>query len=84
MNSSIWTVKEAKAKFSEVLDKARTDGPQTVTRNGKTAVVVVSAEEWSRKTRRSGNLAEFLAESPLRESGLNVSRVQDGPRRIDL
>lgn len=83
MNSSIWTVKEAKAKFSEVVDKARTDGPQTVTRNGKTAVVVVSAEEWSRKTRRSGNLAEFFAASPLRESGLDVSRVQDGPRRVD-
>ena len=84
MNTSIWTVKEAKAKFSEVVDKARTDGPQTVTRNGKTAVVVVSAEEWSRKTRRAGNLAEFFAESPLRESDLEVSRVQDGPRRVDL
>ncbi len=84
MNTSIWTLKEAKAKFSEVVDKARTDGPQTVTRNGKTAVVVVSAEEWSRKTRRAGNLAEFFAESPLRESGLEVSRVQDGPRRVDL
>ena len=84
MNTSIWTVKEAKAKFSEVVDKARTDGPQTVTRNGKTAVVVVSAEEWSRKTRRAGNLAEFFAESPLRESNLEVSRVHDGPRRVDL
>lgn len=84
MNSSIWTVKEAKAKFSEVVDKAQTDGPQTVTRNGKTAVVIVSAEEWSRKTRRAGNLAEFFAESPLRESGLDVSRVQDGPRGVDL
>ena len=84
MNTSIWTVKEAKAKFSEVVDKARTDGPQTVTRNGKTAVVIVSAEEWSRKTHRAGNLAEFFAESPLRESGLEVSRVQDSPRGIDL
>ena len=84
MNTRIWTVKEAKAKFSEVVDKARTDGPQTVTRNGKNAVVIVSAEEWSRKTRRAGNLAEFFAKSPLRESGLEVSRVPDAPRRVDL
>ena len=84
MDAHIWTVKEAKAKFSEVVDKARTDGPQTVTKNGKNAVVIVAAEEWSRKTRRAGNLAEFFAESPLRESGLTVSRLQDGPRKIDL
>jgi prevent-host-death family protein len=80
----VWTVKEAKAKFSEVVDKARTQGPQTITKNGRTAVVIVSAEEWSRKTRRVGNLAEFFAESPLRDSGLEISRVQDGPRKVDL
>jgi len=84
MDTGIWTVKEAKAKFSEVVDKARTEGPQTVTRNGRCAVVIVSAEEWSRKTRRIGNLAEFFAESPLRESGLTVSRPQEGSRKIDL
>ena len=84
MDTGIWTVKEAKAKFSEVVDKARTNGPQTVTKNGKSAVVIVSVEEWSRKTRRIGSLAEFFAESPLRESGLAVPRLQDSPRKIDL
>ena len=84
MDPTTWTVKEAKAKFSEVIDKAQTAGPQTVTKNGKSAVVIVSAEEWTRKTRRTGNLTEFFAESPLRESGLTVSRLQDSPRKIDL
>lgn len=83
MNTGIWTVKEAKAKFSEVVDKARPDGPQTVTKNGKNAVVIVSAEEWSRKTRRAGNLAEFFGASPLKESGLTVPRVQDTPRETE-
>ena len=69
-----WTVAEAKARFSEVLDCAERQGPQTVTRHGREAAVVVSAEEWDRKTRRRGNLAEFLADSPLRESGLRVTR----------
>jgi prevent-host-death family protein len=79
-----WTVVEAKAKFSELVDKARTSGPQIVTKSGKTAVIVVSAEEWDRKTRRPGNLAEFFAESPLRGSDLEVSRIKDGPRKVDL
>jgi prevent-host-death family protein len=84
MQKSAWTVAEAKAKFSQLVDTARVDGPQTVTKNGRRAVVVVSAEEWDRKAHRPGNLAEFFAESPLRNSGLEVERTKDGPRETDL
>lgn len=84
MHAKTWTVAEAKAKFSEVIDRAQSDGPQTITRSGRTAVVVVGAEEWERKTRRTGNLAEFFAASPLRRSGLKAKRVKDRPRRVDL
>lgn len=84
MSIESWTVAEAKAKFSELVDKARSDGPQVITKHGRTAAVVVSAEEWERKTHRPGNLAEFFAESPLRGSGLKASRVKDGPRKVDL
>ena len=79
-----WTVAEAKAKFSEVIERARSGGPQTITRNGRTAVVVVGAEEWERKARRTGNLAEFFAASPLRGSGLKVRRRKDRARPADL
>ena len=79
-----WTLAQAKAKFSEVIERARVDGPQVITRNGKKAAVVVSAEEWARKTRRVGNLAEFLAASPLRGSGLEVERVKGTPRPVEL
>ena len=82
--SDTWTVAEAKAKFSEMIDRAETKGPQTVTRHGRTAAVVVAAQEWERKTRRTGNLAEFLAASPLRGSGLKVRRRKDRPRKVDL
>ena len=44
------------------------------------AVVIVSAEEWKRKTRRKGTLAEFFANSPLRGSGIETKRLKDGPR----
>ena len=79
-----WTVAEAKAKFSEVIDRATKKGPQTVTRHGRTAAVVVAADEWERKTRRRGNLAEFLANSPLRRSNLRIERQKDRPRKVDL
>jgi prevent-host-death family protein len=79
-----WTIAEAKAKFSEVVEKAQSDGPQTITRRGRTAVVVVAAEEWDRKTKRSGNLAEFFASSPLRGSGIKITRRKDKPRKVDL
>jgi prevent-host-death family protein len=84
MSTETWTVAEAKAKFSEVIDKARNSGPQAITKHGRTAVVVVSAEEWERKTHRPGNLAEFFAESPLRGSGLKAPRTNDGPRKVEL
>jgi len=84
MATATWTVAEAKAKFSSVMGQAIKIGPQTVTKHGHAAVVVVSAEEWERKTHRKGNLAIFFAESPLPGSGLDLSRVKDGPREIDL
>jgi prevent-host-death family protein len=84
MGTDTWTVAEAKAKFSEVIDRAQSIGPQVVTRSGRKSAVVVSAEEWERKTKRVGNLAEFFASSPLRGSGLRVKRSKDGPRKVDL
>jgi prevent-host-death family protein len=73
-----------KAKFSEMIERAMSEGPQTITRKGRTAAVVVGAEEWQRKTKRVGNLAEFFAASPLRESGLKVRRLKERPRKFNL
>jgi prevent-host-death family protein len=84
MRSQNWTVAEAKAKLSEMLARAMSEGPQTITRSGRTAAVVFGAEEWERKTKRVGNLAEFFAESPLRQSGLKVLRGKERPRKVDL
>lgn len=84
MGADTWTVAEAKAKFCEVIDRAQSKGPQVVTRSGRKSVVVVSVDEWERKTKRAGNLAEFFASSPLRGSGVRVKRSKDGPRKVDL
>jgi prevent-host-death family protein len=84
MGTQNWTVAEAKAKFSEIIDRAMSEGPQTITRKGRTAAVVVGAEEWQRKTMRAGNLAEFFAGSPLRGSNLRLRRLKARPRKIRL
>jgi prevent-host-death family protein len=80
----IWTVAEAKAKFSEVLDRAVSDGPQTITRNGKTTAVIVSAEEWARRAKREGTLLDFFANSPLREYGVEIERLKEVATPPDL
>ena len=76
-----WTVASAKARLSQVIERAQSS-PQTITRNGKPSVVVVSAEEWERKTARKGTLAEFLLDSPLRGVDLDLERLRDEPRDL--
>lgn len=79
-----WSVADAKARLSELLDRAIRTGPQAITRRGKEIAIVVSAEEWHRKSARSGSLAEFFAASPLREAGLVIERVHLRARDVEL
>jgi len=78
-----WTVASAKAHLSEVISRAQ-DSPQTITRNGKASVVIVSVEEWQHKSQRKGSLASFLAQSPLAGAGLELERDGDAGRDIEL
>jgi prevent-host-death family protein len=84
MSTHTWTVAEAKAKFSELLDKANSEGFQKIAKHGRTTAVVVAAEEWERKAERQGNLAEFLASSPLQGWGLKIKRLPMRLRGVDL
>lgn len=84
MTKATWTVAEAKAKFSLVVQKAETEGPQRITRRGQEAAVVVSQKEWDRKTKRKGTLLEFFMNSPLRGSGIEIPPRSKSMRRIQL
>ena len=83
-------MQEAKARFSEMVDRALSDGPQTVTRRGKPAVVVVSVDEFARsrgKTRPKKSLVRLLRECPAPELSdfLDESReIPDFGRTIEL
>jgi prevent-host-death family protein len=79
-----WSVADAKARLSELLDRAIDRGPQAITRRGREIAIVVSAEEWHKKSARSGSLADFFAASPLRDSGLVIERADVRARDVGL
>lgn len=78
-----WTVAAAKAHLSEVISEAQKE-PQTITRNGRPSVIMVSIEEWQRRVERKGSLARFLMDSPLAGSDIELERLSDGGRDIEL
>ncbi len=41
-----WQVNEARAKFSDLIERASSEGPQTIRRRGRAVAVVVSMEDW--------------------------------------
>jgi len=47
--SNVWTMTEARAKLSEIIDRAIQYGPQLVTKHGKPAAFIVSIEDWRRR-----------------------------------
>ncbi|HKS09900.1 MAG TPA: type II toxin-antitoxin system Phd/YefM family antitoxin, partial [Pyrinomonadaceae bacterium] len=82
-----WQLQTAKAQFSELFRRARTEGPQVVTRQGKEQVVVLPAEQYARLTKRvrqPKSLVKFFAESPLKDVKLDLSRDKDSGREIKL
>src|ERR1044072_4196959 len=80
-----WQLQTAKARFSELFRRARTEGPQVVTRQGKEQVVVLPAEQFAplvKRGRQPKSLVRFFAESPLVNVTLDFSRDVDSGREI--
>jgi antitoxin Phd len=61
-SSNTWKLQDAKARFSEVVRKARTGPPQTVTVHGKDAVLVLDPERFEvrPKSRCGTTMADFI------------------------
>lgn len=80
-----WKLEDAKARFSELVRRAQSDGPQRVTVRGRDAVVVVAAEEFDRlrsRTRPRQPLVEFLQSLGLDD--LDLTRERDPGRDVEL
>lgn len=80
-----WSVQDAKNRFSEVV-KAAQRGPQTVTRHGKPAVVVVAADDYERLRQldraQAPSFAQLLLSIP--QDGGEFPRLQVRPRDVEF
>lgn len=80
-----WKLEDAKNRFSEVVRLALSHEPQRVTRNGRDAVVVISADDYERLT-APADLVDFLRQSPLAEAlssgDLDIDRPRDLGRDV--
>jgi antitoxin Phd len=84
MADTVWQLQEAKNRFSEVVKRALTEGPQTVTRHGEEIVVVLSKAEYNRLKKSQGSLVDFFRQSPLVGVELDLERDKSLPRDINL
>jgi antitoxin Phd len=64
-----WSVQDAKARFSELLETCLKEGPQVVTKRGEDAAVLVPVDDWQRLKRSARPSLKdlLLAETPRTE-----------------
>lgn len=82
-----WQLQEAKNRFSEVVDLALEEGPQSVTRHGKEVVVIVAKADFDRRKRATGpkgTLLTFLRELSFAGTPIRIERSKDDDRDVEL
>lgn len=84
--NSRWPLQDAKARFSELVRLAHSDGPQHVTLHGRDAVVIVDAAEFQRlQGQRTGQLlVDALQASPHRDIDIAAARAPMPVRAVKL
>ena len=86
-NSESWQIQSAKARFSEVFRRARTEGPQRITRQGKEGVIMVAEEQYEQlvgKSHQPRSLLEFFRQSPFVGLDLDFERDRSPDRDLEL
>jgi prevent-host-death family protein len=86
LKSGHWLLQDAKARFSELVRRVRSEGPQRVTVHGRDEVVVISAEEFRRlKGNLTGaSLIAAMQASPYREFELEPQRAPMPVREVSV
>jgi prevent-host-death family protein len=79
-----WTLAQAKNQFSEVVRRARAQGPQTISVRGRDEVVLVAREEWDELVHAGKPLSfkDWLRTLDL--EGVDLERDKTPPRDLDL
>ena len=81
---STWQLQEAKSKFSDVVKRAQSEGPQGITVRGEPVAVLVSRADYARLAQPKPRFAEFMQRSPMVGIDLDTSRQADLTREIAL
>ncbi|MDP1952985.1 MAG: type II toxin-antitoxin system Phd/YefM family antitoxin [Polaromonas sp.] len=81
---STWQLQEAKGKFSEVVKRAQSEGPQGITVRGEPVAVLVSCADYARLTRPKPGFVEFMRGSPMVGVKLKIEREGGLTREISL
>jgi prevent-host-death family protein len=86
VKSGRWLLQDAKARFSELVRRVRSEGPQHVTVHGRDEVVIISADEFRRlKGDLSGEaLIAAMQASPHRDIDIEPKRTQMPVREVSL
>lgn len=80
-----WQMQEAKARLSEVVKTAQSEGPQKITMHGQSVAVVISQSMYQRLTNNQLTLTEFLTNSPFfGMEELTLEREQSLTRELEL
>jgi prevent-host-death family protein len=81
-----WLLQDAKARFSELVRKVRSEGPQHVTVHGRDEVVVIAAEDYRRLSgdRTGKDLIKALQSSPRRDIDLAPARGAMPVRSVEV
>ncbi len=78
-----WQVQTAKTRFSELIERARSEGPQTITWHGRERAVILSIEEYRALASQRPDFKAHLLGGPKVED-FSVERDQDTGRTIEL
>jgi prevent-host-death family protein len=80
-----WQLQQAKHQFSRLVDRARAEGPQVVTRHGKDVAVVLGIEDYRRlrSEGRGDTFKRFLAEAPDIDA-LEIERSREPAKAVEL
>ena len=82
-----WQMQTAKARFSELVKRAATEGPQDITHHGRSVAVVLSRAEYTKLSGQNASLLAFMQASPwagLADDELNLDRDTSLTRDVVL
>ncbi len=78
-----WPLQDAKTRLSEVIERAQTEGPQTITRHGTERAVIVSVMDYKALAAHKPDFKAHLLGGPKFDE-FSIERERDTGRIVEL